>query len=239
MTPDSKWSGIKGVRRWLPPFRWLRCCSACDHSPDGKRIVNTFNGSGVQVRDAATGAVLADRFLGSARFVDWSPDGKKIAVGRFDVVCSIVDAVTLETIRDLSIPSGREGCCVRWRPDSRLLADVSKCSEVEKRREIRIHDAETGELVWAMPENVLLTRHLAWRPDWTRLACSDTGRTKIWRFTDGQPQFELHVAGGGSYMEPGRFKARRYSPLGRLGCDQRGAMSAHGRSVFAELRTQF
>ncbi len=177
-------------------------CWACDYSPDGKRIVNTVNGWGVQVRDASDGSVLVDRAFGSGRFVDWSPDGKKIAVGGFQPKFYILEAETLETIREIQVPSGREGYYLAWHPDSRLLAEVNDCSDDEKAKEIRIHDSATGELVWSLKQPEPQPRHLSWHPDGTRLACSDYEACIIWEFQEGQPQVESKPDGGRATWSP-------------------------------------
>lgn len=191
-----------------------RFCWACDHSPDGTRIVNTVNAWGVQVRDAEQGTVLADRSLGSARSVDWSPDGKAIAVGRFDDVCSILEASTLETIRDLTIPSTTERYSVQWHPNSRWLAEVSECGDAKKRNEIRIHDIESGELVWSLQTPELGPRNLAWHPGGKRLACSDGSQTLVWRFTDEQPQFEFQTDGQWAIWSPDGARLAVSRPTG-------------------------
>ena len=50
-----------------------------DVAASGKEFVNVINGWGIQVRDMETGEVLREKELGSARFVEFSPDGKHIA----------------------------------------------------------------------------------------------------------------------------------------------------------------
>ncbi len=177
-------------------------CWACDHSPDGKRIVNTKNGWGVQVRDSRNGRVLAERYLMSARFVDWSPDQTKIAVGRFDDVCSVLDAKTLETIRDITIPSSGEGWCVRWHPNSTWLAEVSENVDAEKKLEIRIHDIDTGQQLWALENPEPGPRYLSWNPDGSKLASSGQGATAVWCFADGEPEIQLQVQGDSATWSP-------------------------------------
>ncbi|MCG8650592.1 MAG: WD40 repeat domain-containing serine/threonine protein kinase, partial [Pirellulales bacterium] len=180
-------------------------CWACDHSPDGKKLVNTKNGWGVQVRNAKIGTVLAQRELGSARFVDWSPDGKKIAVGRFDNVCSVLDAKTLETIRDFTIPFGGEAWCVRWHPNSTWLAEINENEDQERKREIRIYDVESGKQVFAPrhPEVPGLgSQFLSWNPDGSKLAASGSGITLLWSFIGGQPKLEKQFSGNSATWSP-------------------------------------
>ncbi|MEL7338425.1 MAG: hypothetical protein AAFN70_19710, partial [Planctomycetota bacterium] len=177
-------------------------CWACDHSPDGRYIVNRKNAWGVQVRDARDGHVIAERFLHSARFVDWSPDGTMIAVGRFDDVCSVLDATTLETIRDFSIPSGGEGWCVRWHPNSNWLAEVCENGDPKAKREIRIHDVNSGELRWVLGREDLAPRFLSWSPDGNRLAASGMEKTAIWSLAARTPEVEEIFEGQGAIWSP-------------------------------------
>ena len=180
-------------------------CWECDHSPDGKYVVHTKNGWGVQVRDAKTGAVVAEQLLGSARSVDWSPDGKKIAVGAFEDVCFILAADTLATLRRLDVPSGKEGWCVRWHPNSKWLAEVSQNDDLERKREVRIHDVETGEQLYSLrsdQSSVDEFRSLSWNHDGSRLAASGNGMTFLWKFTDRLPQVEEQFPGESACWSP-------------------------------------
>ncbi|MEM9658272.1 MAG: serine/threonine-protein kinase, partial [Planctomycetota bacterium] len=161
-------------------------CWSCDHHPDGSRFVHTVNGWGVHIRDAENGKVLAKQFVGSARSVDWSPDGKLIAVGKFEDKCVILDAETLQVVRDLNVPTGGECRCVRCHPNSRLLAEVSRCSNRQRSKEVRIHDAQTGELVQVFQEHKDDVFYLSWRPDGKRLAASDKQDVVVWDLSDGQ-----------------------------------------------------
>ena len=170
-------------------------CWACDHSPDGSLIVNTKNGWGVQVRDSKTGDLIAVNELGSARFVDWSPDGEKIAVGHFGDTCYVLDAETLETITEIVIPDAGETWCVHWHPNSRWLAEVSENKDSEKKREVRIHDIVTGRQLYALKHPEMVPRFLSWHPDGTKLAASGGDKASVWRFTEGQPELELELRG--------------------------------------------
>lgn len=168
---------------------------SCDHSPDGKLIVNTKNGWGIQIRDSKTGAVVAERELGSARFVDWSPDGNKIAVGEFGEICWVLDASTLKVIREIRTPGGGEGWCVRWHPNSRWLAEVCEHADTKTKHEVRIHDTETGRLLYALSHAGLAPRYLSWHPDGKKLAVSGDGKVGVWRFSEGPPEVELELKG--------------------------------------------
>ena len=177
-------------------------CWACDHSPDGKKLVNTKNAWGIQIRDAKTGAILAEKELGSSRFVDWSPDGTKIAVGGFSDVCFVVDAETLELVCELSVPGCEEGWCVRWHPNSKWLAEVGENFDQEKKQEIRIHDVESGQQLFALRRPELAPRVLSWNDDGSKLAASGYGKTGIWSFTANKPIFEQVLDGDGATWSP-------------------------------------
>ncbi len=163
-----------------------RFCWSCDHSPDGERIVHTVNGWGIHVRDAKSGAILAKEFLGSARSVDWSPDGKLIAVGHFDGKCRILDAETLDRVSVIIIPNSIAVRCVKWHPNSRWLAEVSHCGTVEMATGVRIIDTQTGKLLRQLQGHSGDVFHLAWSPDGKQLASSDNQEVIVWNQSDGQ-----------------------------------------------------
>ena len=179
-----------------------RFCWACDHSPDGRRLVNTKNAWGIQIRNAKSGAVVAEKELGTSRFVDWSPDGTKIAVGGFGDVCFVVDAETLELVRELSVPGGREGWCVCWHPNSKWLAEISESFDQERKQEVRIHDVESGKQLFALRRPELAPRVLSWNDDGSKLAASGNGKTGIWSFPTDKPNFEKVIDGDGATWSP-------------------------------------
>ncbi|MEM8679503.1 MAG: protein kinase [Planctomycetota bacterium] len=176
-------------------------CWDCDHSPDGRRVVNTVNGWGIQVRDSEGGQVLRERHLGSARSLDWSPDGRKIAVGQFGDRCTILDAATLETIRELPIPQGMETMCVSWHPDSRWLAEAGGSESPDRRPEVRVHDTETGKLVWTIDAEIAVEA-VCWHPTGNWLTCAGEGITKTWNLQKGSPQLESQTQGGHAAWSP-------------------------------------
>ncbi|MEM6472686.1 MAG: WD40 repeat domain-containing serine/threonine protein kinase [Planctomycetota bacterium] len=177
-------------------------CWACDHSPDGDFVVNTKNGWGVQVRDALSGNVVIDRWLGSARSVDWSPDGEKIAVGQFSDTCAVLDAKTLNTLREFKLSNGGEGWCVRWHPNSRWLAEVREHTDTQEKRKVRIHDIETGKLLWELNHPGASPRILAWHPDGSKLAASGSSQTVVWTFHSQQPRVESVIDGTRAQWSP-------------------------------------
>ncbi|MEM6470044.1 MAG: WD40 repeat domain-containing serine/threonine-protein kinase [Planctomycetota bacterium] len=177
-------------------------CWACDHSPDGKRVVNTKNAWGVQVRDAVTGQIINERKLGSARFVDWSPDGSKIAVGQFKEICSVLDSETLDTIQEFEMTGGGEGWCVAWHPNSKWLAEVREHADPNEKKKVRIHDVETGELIWGLSRPNFDPRLLAWHPDGNRLAASGYQGTVVWSFDSEDPSVESFFQGGRASWSP-------------------------------------
>ena len=167
----------------------------CDFSPDGSRVVVTVNGWGVQVRSAETGEVLGAKRLGSARSVDWSPDGNRIAVGRFDDRCTILDAETLDVRTELSIPGTFEQRCVQWSPNGKLLAETSRHSDRESSRHIRILDIETGAVTQTLEGHASDIWVITWSPDGSRLASSALRRTLVWNVADGKVESEFDGTG--------------------------------------------
>ncbi len=167
----------------------------CDSSADGSRVVVTVNGWGIQVRSTETGEVLGAKRLGSARSVDWSSDGDRIAVGRFDDTCTILDAATLDVRAELSIPGLLECRCVQLSPNGKLLAESGRHSDVESSQQIRIHDLEIGAVTQTLDGQASEVWALAWSPDGSRLASSGLRQTLIWDVGDGNVVSEFKGTG--------------------------------------------
>lgn len=193
--------GLSHRESFVSPRLGEGYCWACDHSPDSKWIVHTVNGWGVQVRDAVDGTVLVERELGTARFVDWSPDGKKIAVSGFNGFCMVLDAQTLETIRDLKVPGGLEGYCVQWHPNSHWLAEVCQMG-FDEVTEIRVHDIESSKRIYSFKANFAGPIFLSWHPDGQKIAGSDSAQTYVWNLAESEVRLEREIAGGHGCWSP-------------------------------------
>ncbi len=170
-------------------------CWACDHSPDSQLLVHTKNAWGIQVRRASTGEVVRQKFLGSARFVDWSPDGRKIAVSHFEGKISVLDAETLEVVCEPQIeaePSEIEW--VQWSPDSTRIAAFGMNDVKQKRSAVRIHNGHSGALTQLL-ETESAVHHLAWHPDGDRIALVSGGSTSIWNVATGERLDDYEVGG--------------------------------------------
>lgn len=105
--------------------------------------------------------------------VNWSADGKYIAVGGDDQVLRIFDAVTFELIRSDSIGAGI--CRLRWHPAQHLLAvaatgDGTRIIDLDQDRDIRFAGVKN-----------LGGRAIAWNHNGELLAIADyDGKVSIW-----------------------------------------------------------
>lgn len=165
-------------------FRW---CWSVDYSPDGDEIVNTVNGWGIQVR-SSDGKVLREKFLGSARFVHWSPDGTRIAVSGFGSPAKvrICDAQSLDVVIEIESAGHEVVDCARWSPDSAQIAVGGSQKTARESCRLRIYDAVTGELSRAIKTSADATG-VDWSPDGSRIASGHRDNwIRVWNVSTGK-----------------------------------------------------
>ena len=149
-----------------------------DVAPSGKEFVNVINGWGIQVRDMETGEVLRETKLGSARFVEYSPDGKHIAVAGFGSTVNVCDATTMEVVTAIEGDQPREVFCVDWSPDGKRLASCGR--KVSENDWFDVWDAFTGDLIKKVDEMPNQVNHVQWSPDGKSLVSFGHGKSIIW-----------------------------------------------------------
>ena len=159
-----------------------------DYNPAGDEFVHCVNGWGIHVRSNETGDVVREKFLGSARYVDWSPDGTKIAVAGFNANVNVCDAKTLDVVIEIGDDRPQEVFCVKWSPDGEQLATCRK-PQNESPSVIRIWNAGTGNLNQQLDAGLEHTTGLSWSPDGTRLISCGTQSLTVWDVATGK---ELH-----------------------------------------------
>ncbi|MGB3673137.1 MAG: protein kinase [Candidatus Nanopelagicales bacterium] len=138
-------------------------------------IWNTSSGKEAQT--------LPDNVTGPAYEMDWSPDGKQLAVGGNDDV-RIWDPVTAKEVRVLRTGVGSFPP-VAWSPDGTRIA-TGDSDTVAK-----VWDAQSGKAVATFGrENGGGTSSIEWSPDGKRIATASGSGVKVW---DAQTHEEIHT----------------------------------------------
>ncbi len=158
------------IRRWdlvtaepLAPARdedypdwWQAALSA-----DGRWAALSANQGPLELADAATGHVKrVEMRQGFNRSLSFAPDGKTLAVGRYDHV-AFLSVPDLAEVRKLDLgpqPLTQEGS-TRFSPDGRYLAVLESVAR------LRVFDLTTNQVVCAMPE----VHTFAFAPDGRRM----------------------------------------------------------------------
>lgn len=166
--------------RSRPPNWWL----LLRFSPDGNYIAarGTFHAKRMiptRVWDIRTGELATEVFPLARHPVmfdfnfDFSPDSRRVAVGRPDGSVGLVDITTGET-RTL-VPAGTAPRILRFDPSGQRLA---MCLDGE----IRFVDTETGLNGVTLPQQ---THVIAWSADGELLAAGSGGRVTVWNSRSG------------------------------------------------------
>jgi WD40 repeat protein len=123
-------------------------------SPDG-RILATPSLNEVRLWDALSGRLLQRLEHPSWTIcVDWSPDGKTLAVGTNSKELRFWDAATGQRTQGMEIRSASVNV-IAWSPDGKIIA----CSDSEK---ILLVDAVTGRLLRELEGHTLDVYGFAW-----------------------------------------------------------------------------
>lgn len=154
-------------------------------APDNRRIASGSPDGTLRIWDAESGDMLRILHLGhSVWFVNWSPDGSKIAMNNG----TILDAETLEELMRLpgDAASSRASS---WSPDGRRIATAFG-------KEIKIWDVATGQEVMTLATTGRVGR-VSWSPDGRKIASGSAGegRARIWNAETGE-EFKVEVHGG-------------------------------------------
>ncbi|HEX2314308.1 MAG TPA: hypothetical protein VHJ17_11260 [Thermomonospora sp.] len=149
------------------------------HQPGGSLVALIENGE-VRLRDARTGALVADLTAGrstgpaTAAGLSFSPDGRTLAVNRRSVGVEFWDMATRRTVgrpfaADVPLRS------VEFSPDGRVLATGGEDTLV------RLWDVRTRRHLANLDRHVERTNGLAFSPDGRTLAStSDDASTVLW-----------------------------------------------------------
>ncbi|NQT39349.1 MAG: hypothetical protein HQ581_17765, partial [Planctomycetes bacterium] len=122
------------------------------------------------------------------RWMAWSPNGERMAIGSRDEILRIWDPVTGKQIHALLGHKGGIGCVV-WSPDGRLLATAAApWPRHDNGKEfVRVWEADSGMLQRTLETDEEGVSHLAWSPDGKMLAAAREGRHMVlWDLASGK-----------------------------------------------------
>lgn len=174
---QSNWIGIweVGTGRRERNIQGYLAIDSVAWSPDAVTIVGA-TGNFTGFWETATGR-LQGVSSNQPGMMAISPDGRKIAYGRHDVV-RIEELATRQEVACLR--RGAQTQTLAWSPDSKRLA----IGEVAA---LRVMDAVTGTAIcWSDGQNAPANA-VAWSPDGRLLAASDGGRVRIFDADSGKP----------------------------------------------------
>jgi WD40 repeat protein len=199
----ADWGGGTMIAVWSPDGRWIAM------PRDNLRVVDAASG-----KELWSQPNLGDQYMWFG--VDWSPDGKHLAIANRRHEYLIIEALTGKEVRRLVADEGleekkREVATMAWSPDGSRIAAGRMDGAV------RVWDAETGKIlasVPAKPDNgplglySFLISTLDWSPDGTRIATGSMDRSlRIWDSATGKliAESKRHAGwiGGVAYSRDG------------------------------------
>jgi WD40 repeat protein/class 3 adenylate cyclase len=163
-----------------------------DLSPDGAQIATMSYPTKVDVWDMATGQeVFSVTPGGFAESLDWSPDGRLLAIGAVDAGrATIVDRSGQEVAVLEETGDGVGVLDVQFSPDGQLLAtaSISTGRPDPLAQRVKIWDWESGE---TLTEISVAAEGMAFDPSGERIAIAYGGEAAIWDVDSGEKQTTL------------------------------------------------
>ncbi|HEY7309019.1 MAG TPA: protein kinase [Gemmataceae bacterium] len=143
--------------------------------------------------------------------LEWSPDGKYLALAGLDGTIRLVDAANGQLLRAF-VGHGGGVLTLNWSRDGRLLASGSGDGT------LRLWDAKSGRMLRTLRGHSGGVDTVAWSPDGKELASGGQDGLRLWDIPEGQPRM---IFRGGKPPPPynGDGKRVAWSPDGKtLAC---------------------
>jgi hypothetical protein len=166
-------------------------------APDERTLVALTN-SRVAVWDLSSGEVVASREFSDSAYVDFSPEGSRIAVVNTSGECRVFTADGLDEVTRLIEQGLGEGPGVLFGPDGDLLVQASWNGDIV------VWNVPDGELVHRERERGRMIEALAHRPDRKLFAYASAVRgesevdvrVRYWPFDEHDPEDALRLTEG-------------------------------------------
>jgi len=197
---------------------------AIAYSPDGTRIATASEDRTTKIWDANTGQELLTIPITVGKAIDFSPDGKILAIAGIGVI--LVDAISGKVIRTLS--SGNK-YAVAFSPDGTQIAAGAE-----------LYDVATGRKLLTLNAHKSVVTSVDFSPDGTTLATAGSDN----RSNDDEPKlWNMDSKSWSSFMHPilnfkgqiGRDFSVVFSPDGRMIATARGNAGSSTRDTTPKL----
>jgi WD40 repeat protein len=178
-------------------------------SPDGSRVATSTFYNEIIIWDWETGrriarlapeddSLLQERRWINLNYVEWSPDGSKIAGASGDSTARVWDARTWELLYTVHHEPPAFVGTAAWSPDgTRLLTTAGNDQQGAKDNSARIWDGATGKELLVLRGHTKQVWPGSWSPDAGRIAtASDDGTVRVWDSTTGAELLTLSVPVG-------------------------------------------